>query len=115
MKISIILLTMILGFSSASFALGVETLYGSIIGIDGITIQVASGGCTTPESFVVSKTVRKNVTQLIFKRVQDDPCLALYPYGLTMSYSYAELGLRPSEFFIVANPRMAFSVPVFGH
>jgi hypothetical protein len=85
-----------------------EPLMGFMTSVHGVRIQAPSGGCTSKRSFAVKKEKYGAVTMLTFLRTESDLCLALYMYGVELSYTYQELGLEQGENFIIRNP-MTFS------
>lgn len=100
MKMLAIVLTLIA--SSSSFA--AEPLMGYIADFQGITLQVRSGGCTDKNSFRVQiqETMPLQVT---FERVRQDFCEAYFPYGKSVQYTWAELGIPPGARLVITNPR----------
>lgn len=87
-----------------------ETLLGYTFGVHGITLQVASGGCTQKEDFVVEKRQHSRYQALTFYRWHEDLCLALLPYGTSLTFSYEELDLKPGSRFQISNPVSSLAV-----
>lgn len=84
--------------------LAAEPLMGYIADFEGITLQVRSGGCTDKNSFraQIQETLPLQVT---FERVRQDFCEAYFPYGRPVTYTWAELGIRPGARLVITNPR----------
>lgn len=87
-----------------------EALFGKMVTFAGLHIQVPSHGCTDKSSF---KVIRENVAGievLTFLRVLSDECRALHPYGVVLTYSFEELGLKAGEAFALGNVDSAVTV-----
>ena len=81
----------------------VETIYGSKVDARGVTLQVASSGCTGKDSFrltVKGSPWRPKVTAM---RVRPDYCTAMFRI-VEFTWSYRELGLRRGASIRVMNP-----------
>jgi hypothetical protein len=89
-----------------------EVLLGYTYGIHGITLQVASGGCTQKSDFIVEQRQRTSYQALTFYRWREDLCLALLPYGTMLNFSYEELGLAPGSRFQILNPVSSLSTVI---
>lgn len=81
---------------------GYEKIYGSTTNGDGITFQVASGGCTKKEDFkvIVTPGLVKSVRLV---RLKADKCEERNPYGVLLEYTYEELCLKDGDRFEVQN------------
>lgn len=100
---------MILAFSAQADHL--EPLLGASVYSNTVKIRVASGGCTTKESFEVKKTTdsKKQAVKLFFVRVVADSCEndnldAYLPDGVVLSYDFNELGIMRGQSVYVGNP-----------
>ena len=80
----------------------IESILGFSKDFDGIEYQVLSGGCTTKESFEL-KVLQSSPARLQLIRIIGDPCEAA-PKCMIIKYSWSEIGLRPGDRFVVANP-----------
>lgn len=89
-------------FSTMSFATEREAILGVTYNADGITYQVSSGGCTSKENFEVAQLETFPV-QLVLNRISPDFCEAYLPYGVTITFTYAELGLTEGTQFVIGN------------
>lgn len=77
-----------------------EKIFGYYVHDRGIAFQVFSGGCTDKDSF---KAIARPGGEVELLRVRHDACLALFPHGVFVQYSYPELGLRKGQGFRVMN------------
>ena len=68
-----------------------------------LTAVVGSNGCTEASSFEV-KIKDGDPTELSLTRRTPDLCKALVREGVTVSWTYAELGLTPGAVVRVLNP-----------
>ena len=84
----------------------VDHLLGMQVDAEGVVFQVFSSGCTSKEDFRIARFQRyeSDPVQIILIRMQQDPCDQVIPYGTTIRYSYAELGLEKGRRFVVLNP-----------
>lgn len=81
-----------------------EPVYGYMQTNRGIFFQVASGGCTYAEDFVVQVEETTDVDIVILIREHFDPCKAFIPYGVTIFKSYEDLGILTAKRFKILNP-----------
>ncbi len=68
-----------------------------------LNVVVGSDGCTETSSFEV-KIKDGEPAELTLTRRTPDLCKALVPEGVTVSWTYAELGLEPGQPVRVLNP-----------
>ncbi|MGU3457322.1 hypothetical protein ACLBV5_13520 [Brevundimonas sp. M1A4_2e] len=68
-----------------------------------LNVVVGSNGCTETSSFEV-KIKDGEPAELTLTRRTPDLCKALVPEGVTVSWTYAELGLEPGQPVRVLNP-----------
>lgn len=61
-----------------------------------LMVRVDSNGCTSAANFEV-RLVGDRPAALTLERVRPDPCRALVPEGVEVSWTYAELGLEASD------------------
>jgi len=73
----------------------------------GLTIRVASRGCTRKADFVFFVERRAGVTTLAFGRKRLDTCRRPRAAEASLSFSFKELGLDPEEPVVVMNPVLA--------
>jgi hypothetical protein len=89
--------------ASSAFSASTEMLMGVTYDSQGVTYQVFSGGCTSKRSFSVT-LLETDPVGLVLTRTSEDFCEAYLPYGVTLTYSYAELGLASGDSFVIKNP-----------
>lgn len=68
-----------------------------------LNVVVGSNGCTETSSFEV-KIKDGDPAELTLTRRTPDLCKALVPEGVTVSWTYVELGLEPGQPVRVLNP-----------
>ncbi len=81
------------------------TVYGAQVHQDEVSFQVSSNGCTDEDSFrtqTASQGARR--FEVAIERVRADNCRAFIPGGVSLSYSFAELGLPEGADVTVLNP-----------
>ena len=90
----------------------VEPLLGLLYRSEGFAFQVQSTGCTEKSHFVVRRLSPEGQisSQLLLIRVVPDYCDAYVPFGVRVSYSYKELGLKEDEPFTLLNPLSNYRV-----
>ena len=81
-----------------------EPLLGVQAGPDGLTIRVASHGCTWRGGFVSYRERKDGVTRLAFARRRIDQCQPKPQPPVAIFFSWAELGVRRGERVAVLNP-----------
>ena len=103
MKFLVSIFGLVLLSASVSATPGIpEHLMGFYTSPKGIHFQVWSGGCTDKIDFYLYKKETFPV-QLSLVRAKHDMCEGYLPYGTVITYSWKELGLRPSD-FTLENP-----------
>ncbi len=80
-----------------------EPLYAVEAGRDGLTIRVASAGCTARPDFVVFVDRRAGLASVAFARQHVDVCKAA-PGQAEVAFTWAELGLAPRTPVFLLNP-----------
>ncbi len=99
---SVTFIAMAILFSGIAGAEDLASLMGMIYNGKGVTIQVPSGGCTGKGSFKFVH-LETDPVQLKIVVVKPDFCEAYLPYGVTLTYTYAEMGFRSGDSFTVMN------------
>ena len=91
------------GFAKNSEKPQVEVILEATSAEEGVKFRVFSGGCTFKDDFelVVDDSVRPVRIQL--QRLRQDLCLAYLPNGVSIEYSWDELGLDQQRLWIM-NP-----------
>lgn len=90
-----------------------EALLGYTYTTTGVTIQVNSGGCTSKEDFKVETIIGPNYYDVTFNRTQPDFCEAFFVTGVTIDFTWAEMGLRDGDQFQITNPMQVLRVVNF--
>lgn len=81
-----------------------ERLLAVVADADGVTITVASRGCTRREDFVFRGEPRGRDLAVAFARRRLDVCRIPDAAPVALRFSRAELGLRPSQSLVILNP-----------
>ena len=89
---------------NSNFGLSMGIL-GHIIANDGVYLQVNSGGCTQKRDIGFRvKANEPDLAEITFFRKLSDPCLAYFPNGIVLKFSFEELGLKPGMRLQIMNP-----------
>ena len=88
-----------------------ESLYSAVAGRDGLTIQVASNGCTAKGDFAFYVERKGPAVTLSFARKTLDTCKSFAMGKTTLSFSWAELGVEPRTPLFLLNPLVAWTGP----
>lgn len=96
-------------FASASSA--PESILGYVFDEAGVTVQVATNGCTKKEDFVIDQSVMNQVHYLRFRRQTPDFCKGYFRYGMYIHFFYSELGIEGEPFFRIVNTIDALGRP----
>ncbi len=104
MKKLIFLIISLTGLNLQAQQDGPERIRGFIPSLATVHVQVDSGGCTSKSDFYVKTTTVGERKHIAFFRRHEDECLALFPVGVTLSFSYSELGLERGDQFKITNP-----------
>lgn len=105
----LVLALMTLTMSTSVFAGEVEQILGFTVDSQGINYQVRSGGCTNKKDFEV-QSLETNPIQLKLVRNKPDFCEAFAPYGSTVKFTWAELGITDGSEVTIANPKAVIQV-----
>jgi hypothetical protein len=89
--------------SGASFEL-LEPLVSAVAGADGLTIRVASHGCTRKADFALYVERAGAGARVAFGRKRVDACKAAAAGPVDLTFSYDELGARRGQPLFVLNP-----------
>lgn len=79
-----------------------EPLLAARAGAQGLTIRMASGGCTTRAAIGFYVERRAGTVSVAFARKQVDVCKT--PGEAEIAFSWAELGLAPATPVFILNP-----------
>ncbi|MBI1199882.1 MAG: hypothetical protein GC203_18645 [Phenylobacterium sp.] len=88
-----------------------EPLYGAQAGRDGITISVASNGCTEKADFAFYLERRGQALTLAFGRKRVDTCRSFAMGRTDLSFTWDELNLPPRAPVFLLNPLLAWTGP----
>jgi len=88
-----------------------EALYAVTPGREGLTVRVASSGCTRKEDFAFYVERKGLVPTLAFGRKRLDTCRSFAAAQAELMFSWSELGLAPNGDFALLNPLTAFPGP----
>jgi hypothetical protein len=88
-----------------------EPLYGADAGRGGLSIRVASNGCTTKADFAHFVERKDGAVTLAFGRKRLDPCKSFAMGQVSLVFSYEELGLAPGAPVFLLNPLIAWTGP----
>lgn len=88
-----------------------EALYAVTPARDGLTVRVASGGCTRKEDFAFYVDRKGALPSLAFGRRRLDTCRSFVAAKADLVFTWAELGLAPNAQFALLNPLTAFPGP----
>jgi hypothetical protein len=89
----------------------IEPVYGVSVGKQGLTVRLASNGCTKKSDLTVA--VGKNPPRplVLIARKHPDTCKSFAAGHAEVAWSFEELGLEPGQAFSVANPLVADPSP----
>jgi hypothetical protein len=88
-----------------------EPLYGVEAGRAGVTIRVASNGCTAKADFAHFVERREGAVTLAFGRKRLDTCKSFAMGQASVTFSYEELGLTPGAPAFLLNPLIPWTGP----
>lgn len=83
--------------STLASIVSVQTpIMGYTLSYEGLSLQVASGGCLRKDDFQV--TVRETFPlQVSIKQISTDMCEAYLPFGTMITFSFEELGVKSGQ------------------
>ena len=85
-------------------AAGLETLKAVTAGPTGLTLRVASSGCTRKEDFAFYVDRAGPRPTVAFARKRVDTCHAQAPGEVMLTFGYGELGVAERGTLVVLNP-----------
>ena len=88
-----------------------EPLYSAVATREGVTIQVASSGCTGKADFVFYVQRTGGTAGVAFARKHVDSCRSFARGRTDVAFTWAELGLEPRSAVFVLNPLTAWTGP----
>lgn len=81
-----------------------ERVYAVHRDTDGVTVRVRSNGCTSAASFITTTVQNGGQKEVTLVREQPDYCRALFRDGVAIKWTWAQLGIAPSDEVIIRNP-----------
>jgi hypothetical protein len=88
-----------------------EPVYAAVAGREGLTIQVASNGCTAKADFAAYVERKENMMTVSFGRKRIDTCKSFAMGKTQLSFSWAELGVEARTPLFLLNPLVAWTGP----
>jgi len=88
-----------------------EAIRSAVIGRRGLTIRLASHGCTRKADIAWFVERKAGVTTLAFGRKRIEMCPRGRAGETTLDFSFKELGVDPDEPVVVLNPLLAAKAP----
>ena len=88
-----------------------EPVFGASAGRDGLTLRVASNGCTGKPDFSFYVEKRGPAVQIAFARRRIDSCKSFARGRTELTFTWAELGLDPQAPVFLLNPLAAWTGP----
>jgi hypothetical protein len=88
-----------------------EPLYRADAGREGLTVSVASNGCTAKTDFAVYVERKGEATTVALGRRRLDTCKSFAMGRVELSFSWEELGVPPRTPVFLLNPLVAWTGP----
>lgn len=88
-----------------------EPVYSVVAGRQGVTVQVASNGCTAKTDFAFYADQRGETVGLAFARNRVDTCKSFAQGRADLAFTWQELGLGARTSIFLLNPLMAWTGP----
>ena len=88
-----------------------EPLYRADAGREGLTISVASNGCTQKADFAFYAERKAEAVTLAFGRKRVDGCRSLAMGQTELAFTWSELGVPPRTPVFLLNPMTAWTGP----
>ena len=88
-----------------------EPLYRAEAGRDGLTISVASNGCTAKADFAFYVERKGEALTLAFGRKRVDTCKSFAMGRADLTFTWDELGVAPRTPVFLLNPLLAWTGP----
>lgn len=89
-------------FAPAALASPQLVLMGLTYDSQTITIQVPTGGCTSKETIGLTLDRTSPMEGAFFVKIPDE-CKGLFPNGVKLTYTFAELGLKTGDRLVIKN------------
>ncbi len=102
-SLALILLVYLTALPSLTRAAGEsEVLLGYIVGAKGVNFHVISNGCTQAKDFTFIRQIGDPVGVELIRKIPD-LCERDVRQGMQISFTFAEMELRPGARFTIAN------------
>ena len=88
----------------------IEPVYGVSVGKAGVTVRLASNGCTKKSDLTTAVSTAPPRPLVLIARRRPDVCKSA-PGVVEIVWSYEDLGLKPGQAFSLANPLTAAPAP----
>ncbi|MET0272670.1 MAG: hypothetical protein ABW360_06735 [Phenylobacterium sp.] len=88
-----------------------EPIYAATAGREALTLQVASGGCTTKADFAFYVERKDGAVTLSFGRKRLDTCKSFAMGKTELTFTWAELGVDEATPVFLLNPLTAWTGP----
>jgi hypothetical protein len=85
----------------------IQALYGVTVSGAGVTVRAPAGGCMKKSDFTAAVLKQQPQSMVLFAQKRPAACGPIQPGHADLVYSFDELGLKPGESFILANPLVA--------
>lgn len=89
----------------------IEPVYGVTVGKQGVTVRLASNGCTRKSDLTVAVGKSSARPLLLIARKHPDTCKSFAAGHAEVAWSFEELALEPGQPFSLANPLVADPSP----
>ena len=83
--------------------LRVEPLYSAMVTAGGLHVTAPSNGCTSKASFAVTHDAQGGGAVVYLVRSRPDLCRAYLPAGVSLDFTWQDLGLAPGDQVRVGN------------
>ncbi len=89
----------------------IEPIYGVVVGKAGVTVRLASNGCTKKSDLTVAVSKSSARPLVLIARKHPDTCKSFAAGRAEVVYSFAELGIELGQAFSLANPLVSDPSP----
>lgn len=79
-----------------------EPIIGYLITPKGVTFQVISNGCTEAKDFTFVRQINDPIGLELIRKIPD-LCERDIPEGVQISFTFAQMGLKPGNRFVISN------------
>ncbi len=86
---------------------GLMPVYGLMVNAAGVTVRVPASACVHKSDFTVAVLKRDPQSMVLFTPKRPQGCGPVGPGHTDLTYALDDLGLKPGDSFILANPLAA--------